>query len=79
MTAPTRLSDRQLNFLAEKIARKIIDANDEMWPLEKLAEEKGFSKSFIYKNAETLGGVKAGGKWFFSRQNVESLIRNGNL
>jgi hypothetical protein len=72
----TALNQRQLDILADKIAEKLIAQRDEMIPLEKLAEEKGFSKSFIYKNTDILGGVKSAGKWFFSRNNIENLIRN---
>ena len=73
------LAPRQLDALATKIAEKILAEQDEMWSLERLRKEKGFSKSFIYKNADILGGVKAAGKWFFSRRNIEALIRRGDL
>lgn len=73
------LSPRQLDILAEKIAEKMLEAQDEMLSLERLHKEKGFSKSYIYHNTDILGGVKAGGKWFFSRRNIEALIRSGRL
>lgn len=73
------ISPRQLEQLAEKVAEKVLAAQDEMWPLAKLCKEKGFSKSFVYHNCDILGGVKAGGKWFFSRNNVEAMIRSGRL
>lgn len=72
-------SPRQLELLAQKLAEKLLEAQDEMWPLERLHKEKGFSKSYIYHNADILGGVKAGGKWFFSKRNIEALIRSGRL
>lgn len=73
------ISPRQLERLAEIIAGKLLEAQDEMWPLERLSREKGFSKTFIYHNTDVLGGVKAGGKWFFSRNNIEAMIRSGRL
>lgn len=73
------ITTRQLEQLAEKVAEKLLAAQDEMWPLERLSREKGFSKSWIYHNCDILGGVKAGGKWFFSRNNVEAMIRSGQL
>lgn len=73
------ITARQLEQLAEKVAEKLLAAQDEMWPLERLSREKGFSKSWIYHNCDILGGVKAGGKWFFSRNNVEAMIRSGQL
>lgn len=71
--------NRVAEQMVEKVAEKLLAAQDEMWPLAKLCEEKGFSKSFVYHNADVLGGVKAGGKWFFSRNNIEALIRSGQL
>lgn len=73
------LTPRQLEALADKVAARVTAAMDEMWPLERLHQEKGWSKSFIYKNWDILGGVKAGGKLFFSRNNIEALIRSGRL
>ena len=73
------LTSKQINALAEKVAEKLLAAQDEMWPLERLSREKGFSKSWIYHNCDILGGVKVGGKWFFSRNNVEAMIRSGQL
>jgi hypothetical protein len=75
----TNLSPKQLELIAQKVAEKLAEAQDEMWSLERLHKEKGFSKSYIYHNADTLGGVKAGGKWFFSKRNIETLIRSGRL
>lgn len=73
------LSPKQLETIALKVAEKLIEAQDEMWPLERLHKEKGLSKSFIYHNTDILGGVKAGGKWFFSKRNIEALLRSGKL
>lgn len=71
--------DRIAEQMVEKVAEKLLAAQDEMWPLAKLCKEKGFSESFVYHNADVLGGVKAGGKWFFSKNNIEALIRSGQL
>lgn len=76
--APT-LTPGQIESIARKIAEIVIASQDEMWTLERLHKEKGFSKSFIYHNIDILGGVKNAGKWFFSRRNIETLIRNGKL
>lgn len=70
---------RQLEIIAQKVAERLMEAQDEMWSLERLHKEKGFSKSYIYHNTDILGGVKAGGKWFFSRRNIEALIKSGQL
>lgn len=75
----TNLSPKQLELIAQKVAEKLAEVQDEMWSLERLHKEKGFSKSYIYHNTDTLGGVKAGGKWFFSKRNIETLIRSGRL
>lgn len=79
MTPSPALTPRQIEAIAQKIAEIVIASQDEMWSIERLHKEKGFSKSFIYHNVDILGGVKTGGKWFFSRRNVENLIRNGKL
>lgn len=75
------LTPRQLDNLAEKIASKLADkmlsAQDEMISLEQLIKETGLSRSFIYSNADILGGVKVAGKWRFSRRNVEAVLRSG--
>ncbi len=71
--------NRVAEQMVEKVAEKLLAAQDEMWPLARLCKEKGFSESFVYHNADVLGGVKAGGKWFFSRNNIEALIRSGQL
>lgn len=65
--------------MVERVAEKLPAAQDEMWPLARLCREKGFSESFVYHNTDVLGGVKAGGKRFFSRNNIEALIRSGQL
>lgn len=78
-TSTVAITAHQLEKLAEKVAEKLLAAQDEMWPLERLSQEKGFSKSWIYHNCDILGGVKAGGKWFFSRNNIEAMIRSGRL
>ncbi|MDE6453375.1 MAG: hypothetical protein K2L27_04135 [Muribaculaceae bacterium] len=75
----TNFSPKQLEIIAHKVAEKLMESQDEMWPLERLHKEKGFSKSYIYHNADILGGVKAGGKWFFSKRNIEALIKSGQL
>lgn len=72
-----RLTPTQFKELVAEITERLIESQDEMWPLERLAAEKGFSKSYIYHNVDRLGGVKAGGKWFFSKRNIELLIREG--
>lgn len=74
-----KISPGVLDRIAEQVAEKLLAAQDEMWPLARLCKEKGFSESFVYHNADVLGGVKAGGKWFFSRNNIEALIRSGQL
>lgn len=79
MTPTPTLTARQIEQIAGKVAEMIIASQDEMWSIERLHKEKGFSKSFIYHNADILGGVKTAGKWFFSRRNIETLIRNGKI
>ena len=71
------MTPQQLDKLATAIARKMIDAQDEMIPLQRVAAEKGLSKSYLYHHAALLGGVKSLGKWFFSRQNIERILRSG--
>lgn len=62
---------------AEMVIERMHEEQDRMMPLTKVCEEYGWSKSFVYKNADRLGGVKTGGRLFFSRKNLEALIRNG--
>lgn len=73
------LSPKQLDALAQKVAEKLMEMQDEMWTLDRLCEEKGFSASYIYHNVDVFGGVKAGKKWFFSKRNIEALIRSGKI
>lgn len=73
MTSP--LSKNQIKALAKEVAEIMLREMDEMKPLEWLVEEKHMSRSYVYHNADILGGVKFGGKWYFSKMNIERLLR----
>lgn len=73
------LSHDQMAALADMIAIRMMDLQDEMWPVERLCSEKGFSKSFVYHNSARLGGVKRANKLFFSRNNIERMIKEGTI
>lgn len=71
------MTKHQIKALAQEVAEIMLRETDEMKPLEWLVKEKHMSKSYIYHNTDILGGVKFGGKWYFSKRNIEALLRNG--
>jgi len=71
------MTRKEKEELARMIATYMKESMDEMWPLERVCENTGLSKSYIYHNAITLGGVKRCGKWFFSRNGIQTFLRQG--
>lgn len=65
--------------MADIVVSRMNEQLDEMLNCKKVTELFGFKKTYIYENAARLGGVKAGGKWFFSKNNLNRLIKHGML
>lgn len=77
MSATVKLSPRQLEQLADMIAERIADRQDEILSLDAAAKETGFSKSYLYKHWGEMGGLKAGNKIVFSRKNMGMALKYG--
>ena len=69
------MTAKEKREIAEMTARFLYEMQDEMLPLREVAERYGFSESALYKRWEELGGVKAMGKIFFSRNNLNRIIK----
>lgn len=65
--------------LVDMIREELEAQNSDMAPIEKICEIYGWSKDFMARKVYELGGVKAGGKWFFSRRAVDEAIRTGRI
>lgn len=73
------MTSKEREKLAIQVAEHLHRLNDEMMPLKKVCEITGFSETYVYHNTELLGGVKYGGKWFFSKNNLNLLLRQGSI
>lgn len=73
------MTAKEKREIAKLTAEYLMELQDEMLPLAKVVEMFGFSESFIYHNAKELGGVKAASKWFFSKNNLNKLIKYGKI
>ena len=71
--------DKLVPQVLEKVEELLVQERDEMVPLAQVAEEKGLSRSFLLKNWPTMGGVKTGSKIYFSRRELEAMLRSGEL
>ena len=70
------MTARERQEIAHMIARAVVEMQDRMLPLAQAAERFGFSKSKLYQNWKTMGGVKFKGKLFFSESTLNALIRD---
>lgn len=75
------MTRKELNQMATQIAELIRESQDEILPLDEVRRRYGWSKSFLYRkeNQEILGAMKTGGKIFFSRRNIDNIIRSQEL
>lgn len=75
------MTRKELNQIASQIAELIKESQDEILPLDEVRKRYGWSKSFLYRkdNQEILGAMKTGGKIFFSRNNINNIIRSQEL
>lgn len=62
-------------LVADIVCERMRSETDKMMPIDELCSTYGWSHSYVYKNVALLGGVKAGGRLFFSRKNIETFIR----
>lgn len=71
------MTAKEKQEIAKLTAQYIHEIMDEVWPLDRVAEHTGLSKSYVYHHAREMGGVKRCGKWFFSRNNINAYILQG--
>ncbi len=69
------MTNKDKREIAEMTARFLHEMQDRMLSVSEASKLYGWSKSWLYHRWGELGGVKAGGKIFFSRNNLERLIR----
>jgi len=71
----TRIADRVAVRLGEQIESAVLTMLDEWFTVESLAAYLNLSQSYIFKNADILGGIKLDKRWYFSRKNINELLR----
>lgn len=62
-------------MVAKELKEVLIAAQDEMWGVEKAAQETPWSKSYLYHNRKKLGGVNIGGRLLFSKIALHTALR----
>lgn len=70
------MTAKERQELARMVALEVVQLQDRMLSLAQAAERFGFSKSKLYQNWKTMGGVKFKGKIFFSENTLNTLIRD---
>lgn len=70
------MTAKERQEIARMIALAVVEMQDRMLPLAQAAERFGFSKSQLYQNWKTMGGVKFKGKLFFSENTLNMLIQD---
>lgn len=83
-TGPLRpLTGQELNRIADRVAARLgqqmedlmLSVFDEWLTAEELAAYLHLSKGYVTRNASIFGGIKFEKRWYFSRKNINDLLK----
>ena len=71
------MATAEMKKIAALVAESVKETLDEVMGMDRTAEYTGWSKDYLYRKWPELGGVRRGGKIFFSKRNLNNYIKYG--